>query len=301
MIRPPYLKPGDRIGLVSPARKINSAQVKAAVKVLQRWGLEPVFGRHIFSAHHQFAGTDAQRASDFQEFMDDINVKAILCTRGGYGSVRIIDLLDFSKFKVHPKWIIGYSDVTVFHNHIHSNYQIETIHGIMPINFPTDFSENDSVLSLKKALFGDLAILETKDAKVLRNGKACAPLIGGNLSMLYSLMGTKSDIDSRGKILFMEDLDEYLYHMDRMMMNLKRAGKLAGLQGLIIGGMSDMNDNKVPYGQTALEIIWEAVKDYDFPVICNFPAGHLNPNLALYLGRKISLEAENDQLSLNFL
>lgn len=301
MIRPPYLQPGDRIGLVSPARKISSAEVKAAVKVLQRWGLEPVFGRHIFSSHHQFAGSDEERAQDIQECLDDIQVKAILCTRGGYGSVRIIDQLDFSKFQIHPKWFIGYSDVTAFHSHIHSNFNIETIHGIMPINFPTDLTENSSVLSLKAALFGELDSYNCPESKVLREGITQAPLVGGNLSMLYSLMGSKSDIDTRGKILFIEDLDEYLYHMDRMMMNLKRGGKLEGLKGLIIGGMSDMNDNTVPYGKTAIEIIWEAVKEYDFPVIYNFPAGHMEKNNSLYMGREIQLIAENKELKLRFL
>lgn len=301
MIRPPFLQQGDRIGLVSPSRKINSSEVKAAVKILQRWGLEPVFGRHIFSSHYQFAGNDEDRANDIQEFLDDINVKAILCTRGGYGSVRIIDQIDFSKFQIHPKWFIGYSDVTVFHNHIHSNFNIETIHGIMPINFPSDFTENLSVLSLKKALFGDLESYVCHDCRVLREGMAQAPLVGGNLSILYSLLGSKSDLDTHGKILFIEDLDEYLYHLDRMMMNLKRGDKLKGLKALIIGGMSDMNDNTIAFGSTAIEIIWDAVKDYDFPVIYNFSAGHLDPNLALYMGREIQLIAKKNEIMLSFL
>lgn len=301
MKRPPYLKQGDRIGLVSPARKISSPEVKSAVKMLQKWGLEPVFGRHIFSNHHQFGGTDKERASDIQEFLDDINVKAILSTRGGYGSVKIIDLLDFTKFQVHPKWFIGYSDITVFHNHIHGNYHIETIHATMPINFPDNYLENETTLSLKKALFGELDHYQFENVLIKRKGLVKAPLIGGNLSILYSLSGTKSDINTHGKILFIEDLDEYLYHVDRMMMNLKRGGKLNGLKGLIVGGMSDMNDNTIPYGQTAKEIIWEAVKGYDYPVIFDFPAGHQAPNHALYLGREIQLEANTELLKLGFL
>jgi len=301
MIRPPYLKQGDRVGLVSPARKISSAEVKAAVKILQRWDLGPVFGRHIFSKNNQFAGSDEDRASDIQEFLDDINVKAILSTRGGYGSVRIIKQLDFTKFKLHPKWFIGYSDITVFHNHIHTNFNIETLHATMPINFPKDLSENISVKSLKDALFGQLNSYEFSDCKIMRSGHAQAPLIGGNLSMIYSLSGTSSDIDTKGKILFIEDLDEYLYHIDRMMMNLKLSGKLEGLEGLIVGGMSDMNDNTVPFGKTAEEIIWDAVKEYDFPVIMGFPAGHQEPNRALYLGRTIQIQAGINQFILNFL
>jgi len=301
MTRPPYLKQGDRVGLVSPARKISSAEVKAAVKALQRWDLEPVFGRHIFRVNNQLAGNDENRASDIQEFLDDINVKAILSTRGGYGSVRIIKQLDFTKFKLHPKWFIGYSDITVFHNHIHTHFNIETLHAIMPINFPKDFTESISVKSLKDALFGQLNSYEFSDCKIMRSGHTQAPLVGGNLSMIYSLSGTSSDIDTKGKILFIEDLDEYLYHIDRMMMNLKLSGKLDGLKGLIVGGMSDMNDNTIPFGKTAEEIIWDAVKEYNFPVIINFPSGHQEPNQALYLGREVEIKTDANKITLRFL
>lgn len=301
MKRPPYLKQGDRIGLISPARKIASQEVKVAVKLLQKWGLEPVFGRHIFSSHHQFGGSDAERASDVQEFLDDYNVKGILSTRGGYGSVRIIDKLDFSKFKVHPKWLIGYSDITVFHSHIHQVLGIETIHATMPINFPSDFVENQTTSSLKQALFGELEAYHLTNCQILREGRTNAPLVGGNLSMLYSLAGSSSDINTDGKILFIEDLDEYLYHIDRMMMNLKRSGKLNHLKALVIGGMNDMNDNTIPYGQSAKEIIWETVKEYDYPVIFDFPSGHIEPNMALYLGRYIDLQAYNSELKISFL
>ena len=301
MKRPPYLKQSDRIGLVSPARKISSQEVKSAVKLLQRWGLEPVFGRHIFSSHHQFGGSDAERASDVQEFLDDINVKGILSTRGGYGSVRIIDKLDFSKFKVHPKWLIGYSDITVFHSHIHQVLEIETIHATMPINFPNDFIESQTTTSLKQALFGELDSYHLSNCQILREGRANAPLVGGNLSMLYSLAGSESDINTAGKILFIEDLDEYLYHVDRMMMNLKRSGKLDNLKGIIVGGMNDMNDNAIPYGKSAKEIIWETVKEYNYPVIFDFPSGHIEPNIALYLGRDIDLQVSNKELKFSFL
>lgn len=300
MIKPPYLKSGDRVGIVSPARKISSEEVKSSVKILQRWGLEPVFGRHIFSSKNQFAGTDEQRATDFQEFLDDLNVKAILCSRGGYGSVRIIDHLDFTKFCVHPKWIIGYSDITVFHQHIHQYYHIETIHGTMPINFPVDLQENQSTNSLRLALFGGLKSYEFHQCKIIREGIAEAELVGGNLSMIYSLSGTISDIDTKGKILFIEDLDEYLYHIDRMLMNLKRGGKLKHIKALIVGGMSQMNDNTIPYGKNAEEIIIEAVEEFDFPVITNFPAGHIEPNYALYFGRRVNLVAKDGEVQINF-
>ena len=302
MIKPPFLKKGDRIGIVSPAKSIKPGQVKAAVRVMQRWGLVPVFGRHIYSTHHQFAGTDAERAEDIQEFLDDHSVKAIISSRGGYGSARIIDQLDFSNFIKNPKWIIGYSDITVFHNHIHTHFNTESLHAIMPINFPLDFTENSAMISLKNALFGELSGYKLyEECKILKQGKVTAPLVGGNLSILYSLSGTNSDIDTKGKILFIEDLDEYLYHIDRMMMNLKKSGKLKNLKGLIVGGMTDMNDNPIPFGMSAEEIIWEAVKEYDYPVIINFPVGHQEENKALYLGATAKINAQESKFELSFL
>ncbi len=301
MIKPPYLKEGDQIGIVAPARKITSIEVKAAVKMIQRWGLEPVFGRHIFASYHQFAGTDVERALDFQEFLDNPNIKAILSARGGYGSVRIIDELDFSQFIQHPKWLVGFSDFTVFHSHIHSNYQIATLHAAMPVNFPTDQSEDESVKSLRSALFGELKGYRNNHCKVFRPGQVVAPLVGGNLSILYSLTGTRSDLNTSYKILFIEDVDEYLYHIDRMMWNLKRSGKLARLKGLIVGGMNKMHDNTIPFGGSAEDIIWDAVREYNFPVVMNFPTGHLDSNNALFLGRTIDLKADNNTVEINFL
>ena len=301
MIKPPYLQEGDRIGLVSPAGKITSTQVKASVKVLQRWGLEPVFGRHIFSSQNLFAGSDEDRTIDIQEFFDDESIKAIISTRGGYGSVRVIDKLDFSQFQKKPKWFIGYSDITVFHSHIQQNFKIETIHATMPINSPEDFSENDSIISLRQALFGELSEYVCSECKILKKGNTHGILIGGNLSVLYSLIGSKSDIDTNGKILFIEDLDEYTYHIDRMMINLKRSGKLAKLKGLIIGGMSNMNEGSTAFGKTPNEIICEHVKEYDFPVVSSFPTGHQEKNMALYLGREIEINAGDNEFHLRFL
>jgi muramoyltetrapeptide carboxypeptidase len=301
MKKPPYLQEGDKVGLVSPARKITSIEIKSAIKMFQRWGLEPVFGRHIFSSYHQFAGSDMERALDFQEFLDNPNIKAIISTRGGYGSVRIIDELDFTSFIRQPKWLVGFSDFTVFHSHIHTNCQISTIHAAMPINFPTDQSENESVVSLKSALFGELKGYVNQHCKIFRSGQAVAPIVGGNLSILYSLTGTKSDINTNYKILFLEDVDEYLYHIDRMMWNFKRTGKLARLKGLIVGGMNKMHDNTVPFGGTAEDIIWDAVKDYSYPVVMNFPAGHIDSNNALFLGRTSDLRVDKNSLELSFL
>ncbi len=301
MRRPAYLKQGDKIGLVSPAKSIHAEQVKAAVRVLQRWGLEPVFGRHIFSTHHQFAGTDEQRAADIQEFLDDNSIKAILSTRGGYGSHRIIDRLDFTQFLAHPKWLIGYSDITVFHSHIHEQFAIETLHGTMPLNFPSDFSENESLTSLKKALFGELSLYHCDECTVIRSGQANAPLVGGNLAILVSLLGTKSELKTNGKILFLEDVGENLFRIDRFMFQMKRAGKLKNLKGLLIGSFSDMEDNKIPFGKTAEQIIVDAVEEYDFPIISRIPAGHQEKNLALFLGREVKINITKSQIFINFL
>lgn len=301
MKRPPFLKSGDKIGLVSPAKSIQPEQVKAAVRVLQRWGLEPVFGRHLFANYHQFAGKDADRAADIQEFLDDNSIKAILASRGGYGSNRIIDQLDFSNFKKNPKWVIGYSDITVFHSHIHQQFMVETLHATMPLNFPDDFSEDNSINTLKKALFGNLNEYKIGQCKVLRGGQAIAPLVGGNLSIINSLIGTPSELNTNGKILLIEDVGENLFRIDRMIQQMKRAGKLKNLKALLIGGFTNMEDNKIPYGQSAEEIIFEACKEYNYPVFSNIPVGHQQDNFAMYFGNEVEVLMVAHQLYLKFL
>ena len=290
MKTPSYLKRGDKIAIVAPARKIINSEINYAVKTFENWGLEVVLGNNLFKSYNQFAGTDEERMSDFQQMLDDPTVKAIIAARGGYGSVRIIDKLDFSKFIKNPKWIIGFSDITVFHSHLHTNFGIETLHALMPINFIDDEKSNISAESLRKALFGENISYSLNNSKYNRKGSAKGILCGGNLSMLYSLTGSQSEINTEGKILFIEDLDEYLYHIDRMMMNLKRSGKLDKLAGLVVGGMNDMNDNKIAFGKTANEIISEHVSEYNYPVCFDFPAGHLKNNYALILGREAKLE-----------
>jgi muramoyltetrapeptide carboxypeptidase len=289
MIQPPYLKKGDKIGIVSPARSITFDEVHPAIRFFQRHGLEVVLGSYVFSRFHQFAGTDEQRRKDFQQMLDDDKIRAIICARGGYGTVRIIDKLDFTKFCEHPKWIVGFSDVTVLHAHIHKQFGIETLHAAMPVNIQAE-KQGDTLQTMMNALCGYRISYSLKNQALSRAGTADGLLVGGNLSILYNLMGTPSEPDTTGKILFIEDLDEYLYHVDRMMMNLKRAGKLARLSGLIVGGMSKMNDNVIPFGFTANEIIAETVSEYKYPVCFDFPAGHVEPNLALILGRKATLK-----------
>jgi len=299
MLTPQYLSKGDRIAIVSPARKISPEEVANAIRTFTEWGLKVVEGDHLYSEYHQFAGSDNQRSTDLQSVLDDPTVKAIICSRGGYGTVRIIDRMDFSNFVNNPKWIIGYSDVTVLHSHIHRNFGVETIHGVMPINFKGEGESNPSVITLKKALFGKLLSYRLPLTEYCRKGTAEGELVGGNLSILYSLANTRSDINANGKILFLEDLDEYLYHVDRMMMNLKRSGMLENLAGLIIGGMTRMRDNDVPFGKTAYEIIAEAVQDYSYPVFYGFPAGHEEDNRALILGRRMKFEVK-EEMTLSF-
>lgn len=287
---PSYLKRGDKIAIVAPARKINNSEISFAVKTFKNWGLEVVLGDNLFKSNNQFAGTDEERISDFQQMLDDPTVKAIIAARGGYGSVRIIDNLDFSKFIKNPKWIIGFSDITVFHSHFHTNFEIETLLALMPINFSDDEKSKASAESLRKAMFGEKISYSLNNSKYNRKGVVTGVLCGGNLSMLYSLIGSQSDINTEGKILFIEDVDEYLYHIDRMMMNLKRAGKFDKLAGLIVGSMNNMNDNKIAFGKTANEIISEHVFDYNYPVCFDFPAGHTKDNYTLILGREATLE-----------
>jgi muramoyltetrapeptide carboxypeptidase len=291
MISPPSLQKGDKIAIVGTARKIPREEVEPAIKILESWGLEVVLGKHLFEVDHQFAGTDEQRLTDFQRAIDAPEIKAVLCVRGGYGTVRIIDQIDFSAFAKSPKWIAGYSDITVLHNHLFTNLQTETLHATMPINFPKN--SNEALTSLQKALFGNPLSYAVDGHHLNRNGEGEGEVVGGNLSIVFSLTGTNSDIDTNGKILFIEDLDEYLYHVDRMLWNLDKCGMLKNLAGLIVGGMTGMNDNAVAFGKTAEEIILERVVLYNFPVCFNFPAGHIDDNRTLIIGRKAKLTVDN--------
>ena len=299
MQTPTYLNPGDKIAIVAPARKISMEELQPAVDMLTSWGYEVVFGDNLFNEFNQYSGSDEERTLDFQNALDADDIKAIICARGGYGTLRIIDKLDFTKFINNPKWIIGYSDVTVLHSHINKNYSIETLHATMPVNFPKDGSINQSLASLQIALQGESLSYCIENHALNRNGITSGKLCGGNLSILYALTASVSDIDTKDKILFIEDLDEYLYHIDRMMLNLKRSGKLANLAGLIVGGMSEMRDNTIPFGMTAEEIIIEAVAEYDYPVCFNFPAGHISDNNALIMGRNVYLNVA-DSVVLKF-
>ncbi len=294
---PPSLQKGDTIALVATARKNIDDNLKPAIDLLHSWGLEVVIGSSIGLDNNQLAGTDEQRAADFQQQMDNPNIKAIWCVRGGYGTVRMIDLLDFTKFKQNPKWIVGFSDVTVIHSYV-NKLKIATIHGAMPITVGKVSAE--SIESLRKSLFGEKLEYETSFSPANRLGNAKGEIVGGNLSILYSLMGSNAQIDCKGKILFIEDLDEYLYHIDRMMMSLKRCGCFDGLNGLIVGTMTKMKDNEIPWGKNANQIVEDVTKGYSFPIFYNFPAGHFRDNRALIFGKQVSLELNTTTSKLTF-
>jgi muramoyltetrapeptide carboxypeptidase len=297
MITPPYLQKGDTVALVATARKNVDDNLNPAIALLQSWGLNVIIGSSIGLDNNQLAGTDEERAKDFQDQLDNPNIKAIWCVRGGYGTVRIIDSLNFTTFKKHPKWIVGFSDVTVLHSHLNTiGYQ--SMHATMPISIPKASTEAKE--TLRKALLGETLSYTIPPNTMNKQGIAQGELVGGNLSILYSLFGSSSAIDCSDKILFIEDLDEYLYHIDRMMMNLKRNGCLEHLKGIIVGGMTKMRDNEIPWGKNALEIIQDITKDYNIPIVYHFPAGHLQDNRALIFGAQVQLEVTPEGTTLVF-
>ncbi|MFA5555540.1 MAG: LD-carboxypeptidase [Flavobacteriaceae bacterium] len=295
---PPYLKKGDTVALVCTARKFTPEEAQPAVELLKSWGLNVRLGKTIGLDNFQLGGSDAERVEDFQMMLNDDSVKAIWCARGGYGTVRIIDKIDFSHFLQNPKWIMGFSDVTVLHSHIH-NLGVATLHSIMSFSVPK--AETKAKESLRKALFGTKISYEIPLSSYNKKGEAKGVLVGGNLSILYSLLGSKSSISTKDKILYLEDLDEYLYHIDRMMMSLKRNGYFDNVKGIIVGGMTDMHDNQIPFGMTANEIILDVTKEYDIPICFDFPAGHLPDNRTLILGKEVKFEVGNTQTLVEFL
>lgn len=292
MIFPSYLQKGDRIRIVAPAGKVSKEKVFPGIELLEEIGYQVMIGPHVFDRHFQYAGTDQQRVSDLQEAFDDPQTRSIICARGGYGSVRIIDKLDYSLFLNNPKWLVGFSDVTILHS-VMNSLHVSSIHGTMPGSFLENKKLSKSFYSLMEALTTGNSKVEMEANPFNRNGKCQGELVGGNLSLLYNLQGTPWQLDSRGKILFIEDVGEYFYHLDRMMQNLRLSGQLKGLSGLVLGSFTEMKDNESPFGKSVPEIIQEAVQEYDFPVCFDFPAGHIPKNISLILGAHYSLEVEN--------
>ncbi len=294
MNSPAYLKPGSTIAIAASARKVNAAEIADAVAVLASWGLKVVLSDTIYEEQHQFAGTDEVRTMGLQQLLDDPQIEAILFARGGYGSIRIIDSLNFDKFLQQPKWLIGFSDITVFLAHLSAKYHIPSMHACMAFNMQPERFDRVSVESLKSALFGEGVAIEFDQHPhntLMTNLPVSGELIGGNLSVLYAMLGSESLPDPSNKILFLEDLDEYLYHIDRMMMGLKRANFFKGLKAVLIGGMSDMKDNAIPFGKCANEIIQEALSVYQIPIVFGLPCGHEKINKCLLIGKTMTVSS----------
>lgn len=297
LITPPLLKKGDTIGIAATARKISREELHLAIDIIHDFGYKVKLATNIFSEYHQWAGTDKERASGFQELLNDTTIKAIFIARGGYGTVRILDHLNFQPLFQFPKWICGFSDVTALHSHLF-NLGIKSIHSTMPLLF---HQSKEAVNSLFNLLEGKENTYTFEKHPFNKSADIEGVIVGGNLSVLYSLSGSVSEMKLKDKILFIEDLDEYLYHIDRMMMQLKRSGQLKQLKALIVGGFTDMKDNNIPFGKTAYEIIADAVKEYDYPVFFNFPAGHIIPNYAFIHGGKVRISVKEKNIEFRVL
>ncbi len=296
---PPYLRPEDSIGIVCPAGYMPLEKAQTAIDMLKQWGYKIKIGKTIGSnSANYFSGNDKERLYDFQQMLDDDEVKGVFCARGGYGIGRIVEQINFKKFKQTPKWIIGFSDVTVLHSHIHSNYKIATLHAPMASAFNDDGYKNEFVQSVKHALKGKKIKYECVPNEFNKSGETKGELVGGNLSLLAHLIGTSSDLKTNGKILFLEDVGEYLYNIDRMFYQLKRAGKLDKLAGLIIGGFTELKDTERPFGKTVYEIIQDLVKEYNYPVCFGFPVSHSKENYALKVGAGYKLKVGKNKIIL---
>lgn len=298
---PPYVKPGDLVSIAAPARWVDPEDIENFLSLLEQEGLKTMTGS-IFTRHHQFAGEDKARLNDLQQMLDHPDIKAIFCARGGYGTIRLLNKIDLKGFADHPKWVVGFSDITALHAYLQMRIGVACIHGAMPYTLK-DVADNQdpAVQSLFGILKGEFPGYTVPAHSLNRKGKGSGILLGGNLSMLCSLTGTLFQFPTRGAILFLEEVDEYLYHIDRMMQNLKLAGMLENLAGLVVGGLTDMHDNEVPFGMDAAGIIREAIEEFDFPVCFDFPAGHIAGNMAMVLGREVALEVSEEGSQLVYI
>lgn len=297
-LRPSPLQKNDKIALVATSKRVTSQEIEPAIQALESWGLKVWLGRNIYKTDNVFAGLDEERAADLQEALDNPQIKAIFCARGGYGATRILDQIDFAKLIEYPKWIIGFSDITALLSASLSK-NVESVHAMMPFKFG-DPRYLPSLDSLKKFLFGESYSITVKGHELNIPGTAEAPVVGGNLTMICNMIGTRGDVDTEGKILLLEDIEEYLYRIDRMMVHLKRAGKLRNLAGIIVGHMTNMLDNDPPFGKTANELIHDHVRDLNIPVCFNFPSGHEPQNMAIPFGRPARLTIEKNRVDLRF-
>ena len=297
--QPAYLKKGDKVAIVCPAKKLPRS-IDAAIAILKDWGLEVIIGETVTASYNQFAGDDALRITDLQQYLDDPEIKAVIAGRGGYGTLRIIDELDFTMFVESPKWIVGFSDITVLLSHVYAKYQVQCIHGQMPYTF--EDSTPEALASLKTALFGGELVYESSNTGSPQNreGEAEGILIGGNLTLLVMLQGSESEIDYIDKILFIEDVGEHEYSVDRLMRMLKRNGKLSQLKGLIVGAFNGFEVEDIPFGETPEQVIWELVKEYEYPVCFNFPVGHIDDNRTMVVGKSATLVVDSNIARLRF-
>ena len=300
LIQPKYLKTGDSIAILAPAGVLIQREeiINQAKELVESWGLNVIIGDHVFNQDNHFSGTDEERTSDFQKALDNPSIKAIWCARGGYGSGRILDKLDYTNFRVSPKWIIGYSDITAFHSHVH-NLGIQTIHAMMGTSLSFNPEETElSIETFRKALFGEELSYNINSSEFNRKGEAEGILVGGNLSILQNMLGSVSQLNTDGKILFIEEIGEYKYHIDRMLQGLKRAGYFNNCKGLIIGDISNIKKNTTPWGSSIEQLILDVVKEFDFPVLFNFPAGHETDNRALLFGKiiKMNIDSNNSEI-----
>ncbi|WP_300597044.1 LD-carboxypeptidase [Niabella sp.] len=297
VILPPYLKKGDTIGIACPAGYMDAAKAETCIKTLKQWGYQVKTGASLGGGSETyFSGTDAERLQDLQQMLDDDGIQAVLCGRGGYGTGRIIDQISFKKFRKHPKWVIGYSDITILHNHIYRNFGIAGLHAPMAAAFNDGGYKNRYVQSLRQALSGEKAAYRVAGSKYNRRGTATGTLVGGNLSLLVNAIGTRSDISTNGTILFIEDIGEQKYSIDRMLYQMKRSGKLSRLAGMIFGGFTDLQDTTRPFGTSIQELLWDKVKEYGYPVCFDFPVSHDSENYALKVGGHYQLTVDKKVL-----
>ncbi len=302
LIQPPYLTAGDTVAIVAPSGILKNriGEIEKAKVLLKSWGLHVVVGKHVFNQANHFAGTDEERCEDFQNALDNPKISAIWCARGGYGAVRILDKLDYTKFKKNPKWVIGYSDITALHSQIH-NEGFESLHAMMCTSLQDDNETiKETISTFKKALFGDSLSYTLKGSSYNKTGTATGKLIGGNLSILQTMLGSKTSIDTSEKILFIEEIGEYKYHIDRLLQSLKRAGYFDSCKGVIIGDMTKIKRNTTPWGSSIEQLILDVLAEYNFPVAFNMHAGHAKDNRALILGRTVDLTVNSEHSTIIF-